>query len=74
MRFAICEDNPNMQQNLSDAIKDWASARKVQVDVICYLTAEAFVMAWPDNTFDIAFLDGELLLLFRVFRCCYMKV
>jgi DNA-binding LytR/AlgR family response regulator len=57
MRFAICEDDVSMRQRLSNAIEDWAKSRKIQVDVLCYSKAEAFLMAWPDVSFDLAFLD-----------------
>ena len=60
MRFAICEDNQNMQQNLTHASADWAKSRKIQIDVLCYPSAEAFIMVWPDISFDIAFLDIQM--------------
>lgn len=60
IRFAICEDNLNMQKRLSDAIEDWASSREVPIDILCYLSAEAFMMAWPGISFDIAFLDIQM--------------
>jgi len=60
VRFAICEDDSNMQQRLSDAVTDWAKSRKIQVDILCYLSAEAFIMAWPDLSFDLAFLDIQM--------------
>jgi len=60
MRFAICEDDPNMQQRLSDAITDWATSRKVKIDILCYPSAEAFLMAWPDISFDLVFLDIQM--------------
>lgn len=60
MRIAICEDDPNMQQRLSDSIADWAASRKAQIDVLCYPSAEAFIIAWPEISFDLAFLDIQM--------------
>ena len=60
MRIAICEDNLNMQQSLSDAISNWAASKKVQVDIMGYPSAEDFLMAWPEISFDLAFLDIQM--------------
>ena len=60
MRFAICEDDLSMQQRLSDAIADWAKSKKIQSDILCYPSAESFIMAWPDISFDLAFLDIQM--------------
>ena len=60
MRFAICEDETNMQQRLSEAIADWAKSRNVQIDILCYQNAESFLMAWPEVSFDIIFLDIQM--------------
>lgn len=60
MRIAICEDEANMQQRLSDSIKDWASSNNVQTDILCYPSAEAFLLSWPDVSFDLAFLDIQM--------------
>jgi DNA-binding LytR/AlgR family response regulator len=60
MRFAICEDEQGASERLTEAIEDWASARKVDADVVWYPSAEAFLLAWPDTTFDIAFLDIQM--------------
>lgn len=60
MRIAICEDDTKMQGTLAEAIADWASSRKMQVDVLCYPSSEAFLMAWPELSFDLAFLDIQM--------------
>jgi DNA-binding LytR/AlgR family response regulator len=60
MRIAICEDESTMQQRLSDAITDWAASRKIQIDILCYQSAEEFMFAWPDIPFDLAFLDIQM--------------
>ena len=60
MRFAICEDDLSMQQRLSDAVADWAKSKKIQADILCYTSAESFIMAWPDISFDLAFLDIQM--------------
>jgi len=60
MRFAICEDDPTMQQQLADAIADWAKSRIIQADVLCYPSAETFIIAWPELSFDLAFLDIQM--------------
>lgn len=60
MRIAICEDNSGMSQRLSNVIDDWAASRKIQVNVICYSSAEAFLMAWPEISFDLTFLDIQM--------------
>ena len=60
MRFAICEDDLDDQQHLSTEIKDWANLRKIQIKILFYSSAEAFIMAWPDNNFDIIFLDIQM--------------
>jgi len=36
MKIAICEDNLQQQERLTDAIKDWAETRKVSIDILCY--------------------------------------
>jgi DNA-binding LytR/AlgR family response regulator len=60
MRIAICEDNKNMQKRLEEAVLDWADARKVKTEILCYPSAEAFLMAWPEMPFDLAFLDIQM--------------
>lgn len=60
LRVAICEDNNTEQVRLADAIRDWANARKEQVDILCYSNAESFIVAWPDISFDLAFLDIQM--------------
>ena len=60
MRIAICEDNLQQQERLTDALKDWAEARKVSIDILCYKSAEEFLFAWPDISFDLAFLDIQM--------------
>ena len=60
MRIAICEDAQAAMERLSDAVKDWAAARNISVDIMRYESAEAFVLAWPDITFDILFLDIQM--------------
>jgi DNA-binding LytR/AlgR family response regulator len=60
MRFAICEDDIDMQLRLSDAIIDWAKSKRIQVDVLRYASAEAFMMIWPDLSFDIIFMDIKM--------------
>lgn len=60
LRIAICEDNQKEQERLTAAIKDWAAVRKTQADILCYPSAEAFLIAWPDVFFDLAFLDIQM--------------
>jgi len=60
MRFVICEDELSMQQRLSDAITDWATSQKIKINILCYPSAEAFLMVWPEIPFDIAFLDIQM--------------
>jgi len=60
MRIAICEDNPKEQERLAAAINDWAMARNTQPDILCYQSAEAFLMVWPEISFDLAFLDIQM--------------
>jgi DNA-binding LytR/AlgR family response regulator len=60
MRIAVCEDNASEQERLTAAIKDWADARKIGADVFCYSSAEAFMFAWPDISFDLVFLDIQM--------------
>ena len=60
MRIAICEDDVNTQKRLQEAIEDWANARVVKVDILTYPSAEAFLMAWPEVSFDLAFLDIQM--------------
>lgn len=60
MRIAICEDVVQQQEHLTVAIKDWAGVRKVNVDILCYNSAEEFMFAWPDIFFDLIFLDIQM--------------
>ncbi|MCL2082577.1 MAG: LytTR family DNA-binding domain-containing protein [Oscillospiraceae bacterium] len=60
MRIAICEDEKPSQKRLAEAIWDWADARKIEIEILCYNNAEAFMMLWPDISFDLAFLDVEM--------------
>jgi DNA-binding LytR/AlgR family response regulator len=60
MHIAICEDNAKEKERLEAAIKDWAQVRNAQADIICYPSAEAFLMAWPEMSFDLAFLDIQM--------------
>ena len=57
MRIAICEDDTLQQERLITVLKDWAGVRKVNIDILCYSSAEEFIFAWPDISFDLAFLD-----------------
>ena len=60
MRIAICEDHDTEQARLVSAVKDWALARKTQVDILCYSNAESFIVTWSDVAFDLAFLDIQM--------------
>ena len=60
MHIAICDDSPAIQQRLSSIIADWGRSREIQIDVFCYSSAEAFLVAWPDVSFDAAILDIEM--------------
>ena len=61
MRIAICEDQETEQKRLTDAINDWADARKLQTEILSYTTAEQFLFSWPDESaFDLAFLDIQM--------------
>ena len=60
MLVAICEDNGEMQARLKETIEDWAQARRTGVDIFSYPSAEAFLAAWPEISFDLAFLDIEM--------------
>jgi len=56
LRIAICEDDPTILSKLREHIEDWAEARGTKVDILPYPSAEAFLMAWPELSFDLAFL------------------
>ena len=60
VRIAICDDDESILQRLSDAISEWAESRKVQVDVLCYTSAESFLMKWMEVSHDLAFLDIKM--------------
>lgn len=60
MKIAICEDNQVEQEILTSAIRDWAATRKTQADILYYSSAEAFLIAWPDVSFDLVFLDIQM--------------
>jgi len=60
LRIAICEDDVDLQKRLETAIDDWAETHRVSIDILCYPSAEAFLMAWPDMPFDLAFLDIQM--------------
>jgi len=60
MRLIICEDDPNMQKQLSSAVEDWAKSRSTQFDILCYPNAESFLMIWPEISCDLAFLDIQM--------------
>lgn len=60
MRIAICEDDDAMQTSLKKIIEDWAESGSTDVDVLCYPSAEAFLFAWPEMSFDLAFLDIQM--------------
>jgi two-component SAPR family response regulator len=61
VRIAICDDDTNMQQRLTDVIEDWAAARKVETAIFRYPSAEAFIAAWPEDVlFDLVFLDIQM--------------
>jgi len=60
MRIAICEDEVEQQELLSATLKDWATTRKMNIDVLCYNSSEDFMFAWPDIFFDLVFLDIQM--------------
>ena len=60
MRIVICEDNLIQQTQLKDSLKDWEKARNIDIDVLCYASAEAFLMDWPQTQYDLALLDIEM--------------
>jgi len=60
LRIAICEDDKAAALRLTEAIDDWAEARKVDADIRCFDNAEAFIVAWPDAAFDLVFLDIQM--------------
>jgi len=61
MRIVICEDNESMQEQLKAIITDWSNNRMFSIDIDCFPNAEAFVFAWPDTHYDLAFLDIEMM-------------
>jgi DNA-binding LytR/AlgR family response regulator len=60
VRIAICEDDLNMRARLKESIESWAGSRGISADILCYTSAEAFMMAWPEASFDLAFLDIQM--------------
>lgn len=60
MKIAICEDEKRAQNQLNEAINDWAKSRNVNVDIFSYESAESFLMAWPEIRFDLAFFDIQM--------------
>jgi len=60
LRIAICEDDQTIQNKLQEHIEDWAEARGTKVDILSYPSAEAFLMAWPEMSFDLAFFDIKM--------------
>jgi len=63
LRIAICEDDQNSQISLSNALTDWAKLKNAQIELFCYSSAEAFLIAWPDMSFDLLFLDIKMKIL-----------
>ena len=49
-----------MRSRLKAFVENWAGERGVEVSILCYPSAEAFLMAWPDISFDLAFLDIQM--------------
>jgi DNA-binding LytR/AlgR family response regulator len=49
-----------MQKHLKEIIEDWAEYRKIDVDIMCFENAEAFIMKWPEIEFNLAFLDIQM--------------
>ena len=60
MRIAICDDEPIMQKQITDEIEKWLKTSQVEVDILCYPSADAFISAWQDLSFDLTFLDIQL--------------
>ena len=60
LHITICDDDKNAQERLSEAIKDWANDRKVEVELKYYDSAEAFSMSWPEVPSDLVFLDIKM--------------
>ncbi|MDR0382191.1 MAG: LytTR family DNA-binding domain-containing protein [Oscillospiraceae bacterium] len=73
MRIAICDDDANTQQRLTDAIEDWATARKFQVNIFRYPSAEAFIAEWPEVSFDLAFLDIQMKIMSGIELAHYIR-
>ena len=56
--IAVCDDEKSAREYLTELIKDWASARKISVQVKPYISAEDFL--WEESLPDIAFLDIQM--------------
>lgn len=60
MKIVICEDNKPEQKQLEKSIKNWADASEVNIDILCYCSAEEFLFAWPDTIVDVIFIDIKM--------------
>lgn len=61
MRIAICEDNKAHAEILKKMVTRWADKEMLQVEIVCYESAEEFLFYMKDDQhYDLAFLDIQL--------------
>ena len=60
MQLAICEDDSAMLSRLKQAIEAWSEKQKSEIVIFSYQSAEAFLFAWPETSFDLVFLDIQM--------------
>lgn len=60
-RIAICDDNETQLHSMRTLVSAWARRFDRSCEILCYLSAEAFLFAYDaDRRFDILLLDIEM--------------
>lgn len=61
MRIAICEDEAQFAEQLSEYIKEWSESKNIIVEIFTHVAAEKFLYDWEDSEdYDMLFLDIKM--------------
>ena len=60
MNIAICDDEPAQAELLACRVQQWARARKAEVRIRQYHSADAFLFAGEGEAFDVLLLDIQM--------------
>lgn len=60
MRIAICDDEPNQLEFLSDCVRRFSETKGLSLQISLFLSAEKFWFSWKKDSFSVILLDIQM--------------